>query len=162
MITLGSLASCKPGELVKVKANDRTEWAIVAAQARGNEYPPLIFLTGANAPLLRNIDSKDPSDFKTVAKFGTKRRVELDLNGQCQIGNDKLSKTAGSLVITEDGNWRLVVNKYQQAALRWFDLRSGGELGDTEVARIAFGKWTLFLEGGEREPEIKILSYPVQ
>jgi len=121
MISLGPLADCQPRELIRMKVEDATEWAIVGAPDPG--YFPLIFLTGDKAPFVVNA-APNPSDFADrVAKYGTKHRFLHEPGGPCQIGDGKLSKTAGSLVLIEDGHWLLVVNKYREKGVRWLDLR---------------------------------------
>jgi hypothetical protein len=138
MISLGPLANCEPRELVKAKVQDATEWAIVGARDPG--YFPLILLTGENAPLVYNA-GPNPGEFVTLAKYGTKYRFLHDPNGPCQIGDNGLSKTAGSLVLTENGEWHLIANQYRQSGIRWFNLASGEVLGDPGSRRIAFEKW---------------------
>jgi hypothetical protein len=160
MISLEPLAKCSARELVKVKADDRTEWAIVGARDPG--YSPLIFLTGENAPFVVDAEP-ERSDFSEhpVAKYGTEYRFVHDPNGPCQIGNDTLSKTVGSLVLTQDGDWHLVVNKYGERGVRWFELASGKVRGEPGSHRIAFGKWDLCVQGLRHEPrEITLLSHP--
>ena len=80
MVSLGPLAKCSTRELVKVKVDDATEWAIVGARDPG--YSPLIFLTGENAPLVINVEP-ELSDFseQPVAKYGTEYRFVHDPNG---------------------------------------------------------------------------------
>jgi hypothetical protein len=162
MISLGPLAECEACELVKVKVEGGTEWAIVGARDPG--YRPLIFLTGKNAPFAMNIDPV-PGNLETypAAKYGTNYRFVHDPHGPCEIGGDDLSKAAGSLVLTDKGDWHLVVNKYNQAGLRWFDLKSGNELGDTGSHSIAFANWNLLIEGLKPAlSEITLLSRPTQ
>jgi hypothetical protein len=161
MVSLGSLTMCEPRELVKVKVQDATEWAIVGARDPG--YFPLIFLTGENAPLVLNIEPIS-GDFATyrVAKYGKDYRFAHDPNGPSQIGDDSLSKSAGSLVLTEDGDWNLVVNKYRQPGLRWLDLSTGKVLGEAGSHRITFGSWKLFIDGLKPTPsETVLLSHPI-
>jgi hypothetical protein len=161
MVSLGPLAMCEPRELVKVKVQDATEWAIVGARDPG--YFPLIFLTGDNAPFVINVEPNQGDDFETypVAKYGTKYyRFVHDPNGPSQIGDGDLSKAAGTHLLTENGDWYLVVNQYRKAGLRWFDLASGKVRGEPGSHRIAFGNWKLFVDGLKPTPsETELLSH---
>jgi hypothetical protein len=120
-ITLGPFGNCEARELVKIKVENGTEWAIVGA--KDPRYHPLVFLTGKNAAFVMNIDPEDPGDFAVVAKFGTNYRIAPDFTGPSQIGDDGLSKTTGSLVLTEKGDRYLVVR--DATGLRWVELESG-------------------------------------
>jgi hypothetical protein len=154
--TLGPLAACKARELVKVKTGNAIEWAIVGAPAPG--LFPLIFLTGENAPFVVNVQQY-PGDFERhpVAKYGTNYRFAHDPSGPCQIGDDRL--TAGSLVLTEDGEWHLIVNGPRDVS--WLHLESGNIMGEPGSRRIAFGNWSLCIEGLKHErSETPLLSYP--
>jgi hypothetical protein len=140
---------------------DAVEWAMVGALAPG--YFPLIVLTGSDAPFVINV-MQDPGDFERypVAKYGKEYRFVHDPNGPCQIGDDKLSKTAGSLVLTEDGDWHLVTNnKDRRGDMRWLRLATGQVPGEPGSKRIAFGKWDLLIEGLKHGPsESTLLSHP--
>jgi hypothetical protein len=158
--TLGPLAQCAPRELVQVKVGDPTEWAIVGAEDPG--YFPLIVLSGDGAPFVLNV-SPDPGEFETraVAKYGTNYRFAFDPMGPCQIGDGTLSKTVGSVVLTDDGDWHLIVNNHMQKGVRWFHLESGKITGEPGLQRIAFGSWSLFIEGLKQEPsEFTLLEFP--
>jgi hypothetical protein len=118
MISLEFIAKCEPRELVKVKVENGTEWVIVGVRRPG--YAPLVFLTGDNAPFVFNMEP-DPGDFEKYPglRFGTKYRFLPDPNGPCQVGVSQLSKTAGSVVLTQDdGDLHLVINQYRQTGVR--------------------------------------------
>jgi hypothetical protein len=70
---LGPLVKCEARELVKVKVDAGTEWAIVGAKDPG--YFPLVFLTGEKAPFVLNV-LPDPGHFEVypVAKYGQNYR----------------------------------------------------------------------------------------
>jgi hypothetical protein len=155
--TLGPLAQCTVRELIRVKVGNGTEWAIVGAQDPG--LFPLVLLTGKSAPFVVNVPPNDPGDFETypVAKYGLDYRFAHDPNGPSEIGDGPLSKTAGSLVLTEAGDWHLIVNQYRQATVRWFELGSGKIVGDRGIRRIAFSNWDLCFEGLRIEPSETIL-----
>ena len=162
MISLRQLGDCEARELIKAKVENATEWAIVGL--RRPDYSPLIFLTGDNAPLVYNT-APDPGDFATypVAKYETKYRFLPDPNGACQIGNSELSRAAGSLVLTQDGDWYLVANQYRQRGVRWFHLKTGEVLGEAGSHRIAFGEWDLLIEAEElkhKPSESALLNHP--
>jgi hypothetical protein len=161
MISLGPLAKCEARELVQARMGDAVEWAIVGAKAPG--YFPFVVLTGGNSPFVFNLEP-DPGDFERypVAKYGNKYRFVHDPNGPCQIGDDKLSKAAGSLVFTEEGSWHLVVNnKDRRGDMRWLHLATGKVLGEPGSQRVSFGKWDLFIEGLKHGPtESPVLSHP--
>jgi hypothetical protein len=133
MIALAPLAGCEARELVEVKSDRGAEWAIVGKKDPG--YHPLIFLTGENAPFVLNTEP-DMGYFKDypVAKYGTNYRFVHNPNGPSQIGADELSKTAGSLVFTQAGDWFLVVSKFRQPGVRWCHLASGAVLGAAGLA----------------------------
>jgi hypothetical protein len=94
--------------------------------------------------------------------YGTKYRFVHDPNRPCQIGDDKLSKAAGSLVFTEEGSWHLVVNnKDRPIDLKWLHLATGKVLGEPGSHRFAFGKWELCIQGLKHGPsETTVLSHP--
>ena len=158
--TLGPLAKCSARELIRVKADRTTAWAIVGAQEP--RFFPLIFLTGDNAPFVINV-VLDPGDFERypVAKYGTDYRFVHDPTGPSQIGDDELSRTAGSLVLTEDGEWHLLVNDYnRKGAIRWLHLASGKVVGERGSHKIAFADWSLCIKGLTHEPsEATLLSH---
>jgi hypothetical protein len=165
MISLGPFVKCVAGELVQARMNGATQWAIVGARDPG--YFPLVVLTGDHVPFVTNVKPDDPGDFERypVAKYGTyekEYRFVHDPNGPCEIGDDKLSKTAGSLVFTEEGSWHLVVNnKDRRGELKWLHLTTGKVLGERGSHRIAFGKWDLCIQGLKHGPtESTVLSHP--
>jgi hypothetical protein len=156
---LGPLAECGARELVQVKSGSTVEWAIVGAQAPG--YFPLVLLTGDNAPRVINVAS-DPGDFARypVAKYGMSYRLAHDPTGPSQIGDGELFRTAGSLVLTEDGDWHLLVNPEGQSAIRWLHLGTGKIMGERGSHKMAFGYWNLCIEGLLEEPsETTLLNY---
>jgi hypothetical protein len=153
--TLGPLAGCGPRELVKVNVESATDWAIVGVPGPG--IFPIVFLTGQDAPCVVNAKS-DPVDFETylAAKYGRDYWLAHDPSGPCQIGDGRLSKIAGTLVLTEKVGWHLLVNdSHHPSRLRWFDLQSGKLTNDLGSNWVAFGNWTLRI----RPSELVLLSY---
>jgi hypothetical protein len=152
--TLGPLAKCGPRELIKVKVEDRTEWAIVGAKDPG--YFPIIVLTGQSAPFVINV-LPIRGDFETypVAKYGTKYRLAHDPSGQSRIGNSP--GAAGSLVLAGEDDWYLIVNKFRESGVRWFHLASGKVLGEPGSHRMTFDNWHLCIDGLKAEPSETIL-----
>ena len=148
---LGPLADCGARELVQVKSEDTVEWAIVGKSAQG--FFPLVLLTGEGTPRVINL-FPDPGDFARyhVAKYGTRYRFAHDPSGPSQIGEGELFKTAGSLVLTEDGDWHLLVSSEGQSTLKWLDLATGTIMSERGSHKMAFGYWNLYIEGLLEEP----------
>jgi hypothetical protein len=158
----GFLNGCEARQLVRVKIEDRGEWAIVGA--REHSLFPLVVLTGANAPLCINLNQGGhiDGDFDTYAvlKYGTDYEVEPDHAGPCEIGAARMLNKPGSLLLAGKDRY-LLVRTGNKAVTRYFDVTTGklhGEPGGNTAWFAGWALWTAWMTPvADRVPLIKFL-----
>jgi hypothetical protein len=138
------LSECAVLDLVRVKANETAEWAIVADRSGTNN--PIVFLTGDNAAFAIDtvLHGKAADDFDAypVLSYGIHYQIIPEHAGKCELHakglpttSTSLIRTKGSLVLVERDLY-LVVGRYRLSGLRYFQL-SSGDLGDEPYGRSA-------------------------
>jgi hypothetical protein len=142
------LAQCRERQIVRVKINDDAEGAILG-DVTHSLYPPLLILSGKNAPLIINVSESGrrlTGDFVDypVADFGTRYKFVPEYSGRCQIGFGDLFTKPGTLVFVKD---EVALIAREQKQVRFFYLTSGTVKGDIpETHRIAYEKSHLIIE----------------
>jgi hypothetical protein len=156
------VASCKPGDLLRVKIEDTAEFAILGAN-EGHGLRALVVLKDNEQPFAINLleSGRIDGDFESYAAlvYG-KGEILPDHTDRCEIGIGPLFKKVGSLVVA-DGSKSLVVAA--KAGLRYFDLTSWKLRGEPGGQRAAFKKWALWHEGlAQSAPSARLLGYRVE
>jgi hypothetical protein len=156
------VASCKPGDLLRVKIEDTAEFAILGAN-EGHGLCALVVLKDNEPPFAINLleSGRVDGDFESYAAlvYG-KCEILPDHTDRCEIGIGPLFKKVGSLVVA-DGSKSLVVAA--KAGLRYFDLTSWKLRGEPGGQRAAFKKWSLWHDGlAPSAPSARLLGYRVK
>ena len=155
---------CKPGDLVRVKIEDSSEFAILGAH-EGIGLRSLVVLRDNEPPFAINLleSGRIDGDFESYAAL-VYGKCELlpDHADRCEIGTGPLFGKIGSLILT-DGSKFLVVAGKTGGALRYFDLDSWTLRGEPGGQRAAFKTWSLWQDGlAQAVLSARVLGYSVE
>jgi hypothetical protein len=155
---------CKPGDLLRVKIDDASEFAILGA-SEGRGLLALVVLKNDEPPFTINLleSGHIDGDFETYAAlvYG-KYEILPDHSDRCEIGTGPLFTTAGALVLTEDGP-TLVVTMKTSKDLRYFDLTTWKLRGEPGGKRAAFKAWSLWHDDlAQSASSARLLGYSVK
>jgi hypothetical protein len=156
--------NCKPGDLLRVKIEDTTEFAILGAN-EGRGFRALVVLKDSEPPFAINLleSGRIDGDFESYAAlvYG-KCEILPNHSDRCEIGIGPLFTKVGSLVLA-DGSKSLVVAAKTGKSIRYFDLTSWKLLGEPGGQRAAFKTWSLWHHGlVQSSPSARLLGYSAQ
>jgi hypothetical protein len=93
------LEHCEPGELVRGKFFDTTEWALIAN--RSNELQNVVLLPEKEAPRAFNAYSHGEIMNVSCLSYGDKFRI-VPAFGTCEVGYGLQADRPGQLIMTEN------------------------------------------------------------
>jgi hypothetical protein len=139
------LDACEARQLVRVKIEERGEWAIVGARERS--FFPLVVLTGTNAPYCINLHQGGhiDGDFDryAVLRFGADYEIEPDHAGPCEIGPAQSLNKPGSFLLAGKDRY-LLARAGNREGMRYFDIATGKLHGEPGGDTAWFAGWALW------------------
>jgi hypothetical protein len=135
------IQECKPGELLRATVQPgRTDWIIIAQDRR------FVILNPPAGPRAVNMQrsGKIVEGFTEFAplNYGRQYRFEPDHTGPCEIGQGKLFKTPGSLVLADADLYLFTPSENSEGA-SYLDLSTFKLHNEPGGNRAAFGDWTM-------------------
>jgi hypothetical protein len=157
--TLKPVTSCKPVELIRFTAEEKTHWALVGEHRNMmlnllvlplNESPYCVDIMG-HTEILR-----PPFDKTSVLSYGTDYSISLPVDGLCHVGGtSKLTNVAGSYVLTAQDEYICCMDERLQGGIGYFDLKTGYVAGELGGQHAAFASCELALTG---DPPTKLFQ----
>ena len=156
------LNECTLGDLIRFRTeDDGSRFAIVGKRDR-NVYFPIAVLSGIDAPFLLSamINGQTLDNFETypVLNYGREYEIIPGHRGECEIGNGQLLGKKGSYVLAGEEPY-LVVGKYRQQGVRYFNPLTGDAVGEPGGMIAVFKTWSLNMSGLQANaPSLEIVK----
>jgi hypothetical protein len=150
MIQIGStkpqlkfFEQCKPGELVRGKFFEKTEWALIAN--RNNELQNVVLFADDQAPRGFNAFSRGDIMQVSCLTYGDKLDIVPEYDGPCDVGFGLQADLPGQLILTE--NDLVLVTTYANRIGYGYFYETTKEIkGSQPGGQMAvFSKWSIWI-----------------
>jgi hypothetical protein len=141
------LEQCKPGELVRGKFFDKTEWALIANRSDEHQLQNVVVL-GDEPPRGFNAYSHGSIMQVSCLNYGDKFRIVPEYDGSCEVDFSLPPVTPGQLIVAEKdvilvaGYTKQIGFKsiaYYYATTKDLKGQPGGQMA-------IFSKWSIWIE----------------
>jgi hypothetical protein len=155
-LSFGLLQDCENRELVRLKHNGVTKWAIVSKMQKDASNLRIAILPGDKAPYLA-IAADDmgipTSDFRSpVLRYGTDYTITPDHAGPCDVGEGQIFGSKGSYILTDTETLLRLDDPTPKDRVAFLNVGTGALAREPKRGRAAFQKWTLWHDSPEDDP----------
>jgi hypothetical protein len=142
---IGYLESCEPGELVRMRVGENTEWALTCAR-QSNFAHSIVILGGPNGACTRNLQAQGRvGDFDIpVLKYGKKFTFEIGHTGPVTIVVGESRPIAGRLL--QCGDDLYLVAQMEEGGLDYIYLKECKLHSEPGGHRALYWRWRLIHE----------------
>lgn len=136
------LEHCKPGELVRGKFFDKTEWVLIAN--RNNDLQNVVLFADNQPPRGFNAFSRGEIMQVSCLSYGDKLRIVPAYEGPCDVGFGLQADIPGQLILTE--NDVILVSTYANRIGYFYETTKEIKVSPPGGQMAIFSKYSIWID----------------